>query len=274
MRSSLGAMALFVTTASFAGSGDLEVRVQRLENILRSQNLGDLVLELQRVQRELQTLRGELELQRHEMETLRSQQRDLYLDLDRRLGVGSALTTPAPIPVPSVGAEPAIDRPEAVTLPSTFPERRRVDEPATIAESSFTPGVSEGDKAQEQAEYDRAYELLKQRRYDEASTAFEAVLARYPGGSYADNAQYWLAEASYVRRDFDRAGAGFERVIQQYPTSPKVPGALLKIGYIQYEQKQFAKARDSLTRLTNEYPETTEARLAANRLDKMRQEGR
>jgi len=273
MRSLLGAMALVAASSSLAESGgNLEVRVQRLENILHSQNLGDLVLELQRVQRELQTLRGELELQRHEMEALRSQQRDLYLDLDRRVGPGSV--SAAPLPAPANVPELPIDRSEPVTLPRTFPERVVTEEPRLVAESPAAPVITEGDEAQEEAEYDRAYELLKQRRYDEASTAFEALLARYPAGSYADNAQYWLAETSYVLRDFDRAKSGFKRVIEQYPTSPKVPGALLKIGYIEYEQRQFAQARDSLVRLAKEYPQTTEARLATNRLEKMRQEGR
>ena len=78
----------------------------------------------------------------------------------------------------------------------------------------------------------------------------------------------------YVTRDFGRAEAEFEALLSQYPESTKVPGALLKLGYIRYEQQQWGQARELLQRLGRDYPGSTEARLAAARLDKMRQEGR
>ena len=103
------------------------------------------------------------------------------------------------------------------------------------------------DAGGEQAAYRAASELLRIGRYEDAIAGFQAQLQQYPGGSLADNAQYWIGEAYYVTRQFDRALAEFQRVAAEYPQSPKAADALLKVGYIQYERRQFAAARQTLT---------------------------
>ena len=130
------------------------------------------------------------------------------------------------------------------------------------------------DPAKQQLAYQAAFDLLKEGRYPESITAFEQFLASYPGGAYADNAQYWLGEARYVTRDFTASARDFQLVLKQYPGSPKVPDAMLKLGYAQYELQQWAAARSVLTELRKKYPNSTAARLAASRLERMGQEGR
>lgn len=49
--------------------------------------------------------------------------------------------------------------------------------------------------------------------------------------------------------------------------------ALLKMGYCNYELERWDAARDALQRVQREFPETTAARLADQRLDRMREEG-
>jgi tol-pal system protein YbgF len=116
--------------------------------------------------------------------------------------------------------------------------------------------------AKEEHAYQKAFELLNQRRYDEARTAFLKFLQSYPTSVYSDNAQYWLGEASYVTRDFDRALVEFEKVLSNYPSSPKVAGAMLKIGFIQFDQRQLGQARATLDTLVSRYPDSSAARLA------------
>ena len=136
------------------------------------------------------------------------------------------------------------------------------------------PAAPPVDSAKQQLAYQAAFDLLKEGRYPESITAFEQFLASYPGGAYADNAQYWLGEARYVTRDFTASARDFQLVLKQYPGSPKVPDAMLKLGYAQYELKQWAAARSVLTELRKKYPNSTAARLAASRLERMSQEGR
>ncbi len=242
-------LALGVAFALPASAGELERRVERIERTLENQNLADVILQMQRLQQEVQELRGQLEVQTHRLEAQSQRQRDLYLDLDQRLNQLGGGAAPPPGEIP--------------TRPG-----------ANAGAQSPSPPPPAGDLAQEEADYQQAFELLKERRYQEAIAAFETLRLRYPSGRYADNAQYWLAEAHYVTRDFERAQAEFEALLSEYPDSAKVPGALLKLGYIRYEQQQWTQARELLERLQRDYPGSTEARLAAARLDKMRQEGR
>ena len=106
-----------------------------------------------------------------------------------------------------------------------------------------------------------------------AALAFQQFLKTYPDSELADNAQYWLAESHYVTQKFEQALGEFETVISQYPRSRKVPDALLKMGYCSYELGQWESAKASLRRVQSEYPETTAARLAGQRLERMEEEG-
>jgi tol-pal system protein YbgF len=121
----------------------------------------------------------------------------------------------------------------------------------------------------DQQNYDAAFALLQARKYDEAAPAFEAFLSQFPTSPRADNAVYWLAETHYVRGRYNDALPVFRRVIEQYPQSDKVPDALLKVGYCQDELGDRAAARQSLQEVMRQFPDTTAARLASQRLDRL-----
>jgi len=260
-----GLIGLVLSTAAVcADNGNLttEQRLERLERQVRSQNMADVVYQMQLLKQEVQRLNGELELQKHAMDAMNKRQRDLYLDIDQRLsrlqpgGTGTAAGMPPAMPVAPVSPAP---QPSAAPAPAM----------AAVPAPSATPP----DPKKEAEAYQSAFNLLKQGRYNESIKAFKQFLADYSGGSYEDNAQYWLAEASYVNRDFDTALSDFNKVLTNHPQSSKVPGAMLKMGYIYYEQQAWGKARDVLQRLQNEYPGSTEARLGEKRLERMTKEG-
>lgn len=59
---------------------------QRLDTLERRMDVvTDLALRVESLQQENNLLRGEIELLQHELETLKNQQREMYLDIDRRL---------------------------------------------------------------------------------------------------------------------------------------------------------------------------------------------
>ena len=120
----------------------------------------------------------------------------------------------------------------------------------------------------------RAFNLLKEGRYEQATNAFNTFLESFPSGQYADNAQYWLGEAYYVTRQFEPALKEFEALVDKYPSSSKLTHAKLKIGYIYDELGESAKAREILTALSTQHPKTTAARLARERLHQMKAKGR
>jgi len=256
-----GLLLAFPLLAISAKPPTVEQRLGRLERILQNQSLSDLVLQIQRLQQEVRKLRGDLEVQNHAMEDLKRRQRELYLDLDSRIA-RPAGTTPEVAAQADNGPAPVVDR---SSIPAAAPPPPPPPPPVASVP---------GDPAKERAQYRKAFDLLQQGNYAESAQAFRGFLAAYPNGAYTDNAQYWLGEASYVTRDFDTAMQDFSKVLQQHPDSSKVPGAMLKMGYIHYEWRNWKKARDMLNRLMKQYSSTTEARLARQRLDRMRKEGR
>jgi tol-pal system protein YbgF len=240
-------LGLLILTAPAYGA-ELEERVQRLEKLMDSQGLVDMFLQMQSLQEEVRQLRGQVEQQTYAIENLKQRQRDLYLDIDRRMrkleGGGSV--------------SPSTSSPSVSSTPGA---------PATTA--SAAPSSS----ADEDAAYRSAFNLLKEGRYQDAIKRFSAFLKKYPNSGYADNAQYWLGEANYVTRKYEQAIKEFELVVTTYPQSDKRADALLKVGYCQYELKAYDKAKEALTRVVQEFPKTTAARLADNRLQRMKLEG-
>ena len=235
----------------------LEQRVARLERLLSSRVPVELLDRLERLQQEVQQLRGEVELQGHSLAQLKKRQRELYLDLDRRLQG----TEPR-------GAVAAADESRVGTETAVAPGGRR--EPTVVAPAAASAGVSaDADPLSEQSAYEDAFNLLKAGQYQQATVAFDKFLEKYPNGKYADNAQYWLGEAFYVTRQFERALQEFNKLLSQHADSPKATHAELKVGYIHDELGQTKEARRALNAVVTRYPNTTVARLAEERLRKI-----
>ena len=138
---------------------------------------------------------------------------------------------------------------------------RAAEAALTAAQAGVAGGTPE-------AEYQAAFGLLKDGKYDEASTALRDFLAKYPQHELAPNAMYWLGEAHYVRRDYPSALAAFEGLLKDYPGNRKTPDALLKVGYCQEELKRPGPARTALERVIREFPDSQAAAEAKARLDR------
>jgi tol-pal system protein YbgF len=128
------------------------------------------------------------------------------------------------------------------------------------------PRPVNSDPVQLQAEYQAAFNLLRQSLYDQAIKAFQQFLLDHPNDRYSDNAQYWLAEAFYVKREFQPALDEYNKVVTNFPNSQKVGEAMLKIGFTLIELGQLDNAREHLQALIRQQPDSTVARLADERL--------
>jgi tol-pal system protein YbgF len=208
------------------------------------ETLADLLLQVDALQNELRKLRGQVEVQANEIERLKTRQRDLIADIDRRVQ--------------------ELERRRGAAAPT--------ETTASGGAPTMAPAGSIANTAQEQQEYDAAFGLLKQGFYERATKGFRDFLAKYPQSDFRDNARYWLGESYYVVRNFRQAVEEFSKVVKDHPKSPKAPDAMLKTGYSQYELGEWAKARESLSQVAALYPGTTAAKSAAQRLAKMKQE--
>lgn len=253
-----------VLPAAAQDVGELERRVERLENIIDSGQLARLIQQINSLEEEIRDLRGEIETQAHRIDELRQRQRNLYADMDRRMRALEVAGTGAD----AGAAGSATAGAEGADAASAAEEAARAAAEDTVGDQDAGQARSED----EREAYDAAFELLKDGRYDEAAGAFAQFVERHPEGPYADNAQYWLAESRYVTRDFEAALEAFRAVTEKYPDSAKVADARLKIGYTLYELGRHDEARSALQRVVEQHPNSAVSRLAEERLLKIRRE--
>jgi tol-pal system protein YbgF len=230
-------------------AASVEQRLERVEQLVNSQSLLDMLERIDALQMEVQQLRGQLEEQQHTIDGLKSRQRELYLDIDRRLsrfereGGGTAA---AASNAGSAGQNLAGGN--AAPAPEANAQRMQ----------------------QERIAYQKAFDMLRELRYAQATESFRAFLKEYPDGRYAHIAQYWLGEAGYAQRKFEQAITDYQALLQNHPRSPKRAEAMLKIGYSHHELKQNEQARQVLEQLIKQYPDSTEAGQARNLLKQIR----
>jgi tol-pal system protein YbgF len=180
---------------------------------------------------------------------------------DNALQVETLDNRPARQPRSVTGTSPSGLEPTE-TFRSSNDEEPAANEVSPVAAIPAGPA----DPVQLQAEYQQAFNLLRQSQYDSAIRAFQEFLAIHPNDRYSDNAQYWLAEAYYVKRDFAQALNEYNNVVENFPQSQKVNDALLKTGFTLHELGRLDEARSRLQELMEKQPGTTIARLADERL--------
>ena len=218
---------------------EFERRLASIERVVNNRSLVDMTQQVAELERRADALQGRAESLEYDAENSADRQRQLYADLDARIQELEA----------------------------------KVSNVNVLDGGSLAPGQLPVPGGSDRDNYQAAFELLKEQRYEPAALAFEQFLVTYPDSELADNAQYWLAESHYVTQQYELALAAVMVVIDQYPRSRKVPDALLKIGYCNYELKRWEVARASLGKVQADYPETTAARLAGQRISRMDEEG-
>ncbi|MBI4510595.1 MAG: tol-pal system protein YbgF [Deltaproteobacteria bacterium] len=119
--------------------------------------------------------------------------------------------------------------------------------------------------------YKESQAALQRREHPVAIAGFERFLTQWPEHDFADNSQYWLAEAYYDQRDYGAALGEFRKVVKRYPSGNKAPDAMLKIGYCYAKLGELESARDVLSQIVEIYPTTSAAKLATKRLEEMRE---
>jgi len=238
-----------------------EQRLNLLEKKLDNNVIYDLLEQIAQLKKEVSELRGYTEQQTHQMNLLTKRQRSLYQDVDRRmleLEAGSSSASGTAV------SQSGINDQSSSGLTVT---------PAGQSNVMVTPDQADN-SAEEQAAYTKAFNLLKEGNYSQSITAFRAFLAAHGKGKYADNAQYWLGEANYATRDYKTALVEFQKILTDYADSPKRKDAELKIGFTYYELKDWDAAKRALNNVQTLYPNTSNARTAKQRLDRLAREGR
>ena len=275
-------------------AGSVEGRLARVERLLDNRGLLDLLGEVEKLNREIRQLRGEIEVQRHGTDRLSARQEQQYKDMEARLEAlergttartpttdgaqapaavaPTAPATPTVANVPAPGAEPGASRPADASVRGATPDIGGAPVPGAPVPGSAPLTVAAAQPPSEDASYQSAFDLLKIGQYDKSIQAYGDFLKRFPGSPHADNAQYWLAEAYYLTHRYEPAISEYNKLVGSYPESPKLTQALLKVGYSYHELGKIPEAKAALEDLKLRYPGTTAARLADERLQRIRLE--
>ncbi|HIG36720.1 MAG TPA: tol-pal system protein YbgF [Oceanospirillaceae bacterium] len=195
------------------------------------------------LQQELQSLRGQVEELTFNLKRLKDDQKQRYLDLDRR--------------IVSLTSQPVVEptSPQEIVVTSDVNSNAAVNVSAAVA-----------DPEAEKAAYKAAFSLIRERQYEAAITALNSFVVAYPQGILVGNAHYWLGEVYMVEGDVAAAAAAFEIVIKDFPVHRKVPDALYKAGVAYQKTGDLSKANALLQRVLHEYPDSSAARLAQEKI--------
>ena len=231
------------------------------DNDMDTQSNTELLSKLKGMQQEIQELRGQLEVQTHELKVLQQQQLAFYKDIDSRIQTAAAkpqreaANTGLAIAPPST-----INAPIPQTPVMQQAHANVVTAPVVVSSSRIN------NPADEQISYLAAYDLVKNKHFDEALIAMQTFVTKYPKGGYTANAQYWLGELYMVQKNYSQAIEHFEIVLTNFASSSKAAACSLKIGYALASSGKKEEAKQRLRQVLKNYPDTPTAQLAATKL--------
>jgi tol-pal system protein YbgF len=133
--------------------------------------------------------------------------------------------------------------------------------------------------------YQAAYIDFSKGSYALAAAGFREFLRRFPDHELADDAQYWIGEASFslargygnanqpdkATQALEQAVQEFKKVVANYPRGDKTPTALYKEALALLELKQPDLARSRLQYLVENFPQAAETSLARERLASLKE---
>ncbi|HEY5644543.1 MAG TPA: tol-pal system protein YbgF [Pseudomonadales bacterium] len=237
------------------------------------QRLSELFYQLQVLQQEVQELRGLVEEQAYQINRLARDQKEQYIDLDRRvaqLTVGGAVASGPASPPPAAPAGPT-SSPSFTTTPATSPAfTAPASSAATTAAAAASTAAALPPSANEREAYQTAFDLMKGRQFDQSIAGFSRLITDYPGGQYTPNAYYWLGELYLAQQNLEQARQSFMQVINLYPDHPKVPDTLYKLGVAYHRLGDNGRATEYFNQVRAQYPQSSAAGLAASYQQELR----
>ena len=216
------------------------------------------------LQQEVQQLRGQVEELNYNLGRLKEDQKQRYLDLDRRI---VSLSTATPVTKESRVVSATDQTTQLQTVASQVNDSLTAV-PVTPTTETQTPAVqAPSDPEAANVAYKAAYALIRKRQFDASVVALLAFVKNFPQSDLVGNAYYWLGEVYMVQGDASLAVVSFEYVISKFPQHRKIPDALYKAGVAYQNTGNVDKANQLLQRVLAEYPESSAARLALEKVN-------
>jgi tol-pal system protein YbgF len=232
---------------------------QAVETDLRSQYAG-LKASIDRMQQELRLLTGRLEVVEH---NLQRRVTDDSVDGAKKKELEAVGARASQIDQRLTAIEQFLDMKRPQGVQTTPPAAAPTPKPDAAA-----PKVDDS-KLTDREIYATAKQAFDNGQMEAARRDFEKLLTRYPQSELANNAQFWIGESHYRERWYEKAILEYQTVIEKYPGGSKVAAAMLKQGFAFLQLGDEANARLVLGELQKRHPESSEAKVAAKKLDEL-----
>lgn len=258
-----------------------EQRLKRIEQKLNALQPTDVNNRIESLQNEVQTLRGQVEDLTHQLQQAQSQQKSMYDDLDKRLSKSGNQVAPTNVADNNKANDqttgvPIVSEDNVLSKIKAKAAKEKADADAALAAKGADADAKpkpQPNVAEEQQIYQTAYNLIKAKKYKEATTTLQNMLQKYPSGQFASNAHYWLGELYGLMGNNGQALSEFDAVVKIFPDSPRVSDAQLKVGLIFASQSKWQEAKNAFKKVINRYPGTASARLASEQLKQIKDAG-
>jgi tol-pal system protein YbgF len=221
----------------------------------------ELFFMIEQLQQEVNTLRGLLEEQSYELRMFKQSGKDRYQDLDtrilditKRLSKGSIANSAER---PSQYAQTLTGSTISTSLPSSV-ELIPVKVVPVVLAKQREPTAAENE------DYQKAYELIKEKKFDESIIALFSYTENYPESPLLPNVYYWLGEVYLAMSKLDQAKTSFSLVNSAYSGSQKAADSLYKLAVTVDRLGDTDLARQYINDVKLKYPESTAAKLAAS----------
>lgn len=241
--------------AAFRGQIDSLIALQSGDASGRQQTADSTLLQMQTLQQQLRDIQNQIDLLQNQSEAAQLAQKKQAEALERRV---TLLEDRAIAP-----AQPPRSVPPISTRPIP------VLGPQAVAATTSTAAQAAAPVGNEQADYDAAFALIKQGKYDNAISAFSNFAKNYPQSARVANAHYWTGEAQYILGRNEDAIKALQIVYNRYGNSDKAADALYKLASIYQEQQKNAQAIPLYRQVMSKYPDTRAAQQAKQKLDQL-----
>lgn len=219
---------------------------------------------LNQLESEIGKLTGKVEEVSHKVGQLAKRVEKLVGDVDFRLGEIEKKVAAAPPAVAAGGQTaaktPAAAAPGAPRMLGRLPASALQNRPKPgAAPAPKTPAAAATEALTPKQQYDKALDLLRDRKYSDAERSFRAFIDGNADHKLLPNAHYWLGEAYFVRKDYQRAAFTFAEGFQKFPDGNKAPDNLLKLGMSLGKLGNQKEACTAFSRLIENYPKARKA---------------
>jgi TolA-binding protein len=217
------------------------------ESLRRSQ--GELLLQIEQLRQETQALRGLMEELSYQLGQMSSDQKTRYLDLDQRLGelvrIQKEAISSTPRPTPATA--------DSVTT-------------GGVGEAGAQASVS--NDISDQDAYNSAFQLIRERKFDEALVAMDSFIRAYPDSELVLDARFWRGQVFDVLGRDEEAIEAFKSLTLVAPDYRRILQVKVKLGKLLIKNQDVMNGRKILQEVITQAPESVEAGLASRELEK------